>query len=143
MTQKQIPTLVKTISVLYYIGAIYYFFWSFGYPLKIELTHGVDMLTFILKLPYPAPPTIFNIIYGILITGLVFLEFFVAKDLWRGKNWARISVIIFSIIGILIGIFLLIQGKIQWDFFDGIFTILTSGLIGGYLLLSKKVKKSI
>ncbi|MCH7770569.1 MAG: hypothetical protein IIA49_06070 [Bacteroidetes bacterium] len=56
----------------------------------------------------------------------------------EGKNWARITQIILAGIAIIYAIWLLIQLK----FFSGIFQIIVNGLIGGYLLLSSRVKEA-
>jgi uncharacterized protein YacL len=144
MVQKQIPTPVKVVSVLYYIGAVYYALKVFGFEGGITLAAGVDIISSVWKrIPFHELNFISNdtgltgtIIY-ILIFGVAILEFFVAKDLWKGRNWARIMMIIFSVIGILIGVFSFIKYP-----FDAVFTLLTNGLIAGYLIFSRKTREA-
>lgn len=131
---KQIPTGVKIISVLYYIGSFMFvlssilFFVGAGFIGSI--TEGVSIFgTF--------GPGLF-IVGGIILIGLGILYFFIGRGLWKGKNWARIVAIIFSIFGILIVIVSMIQGNVL----SNIVGLAIQLTIAGYLLFSNSVKEA-
>ena len=62
------------------------------------------------------------IVASIVMLAFAVLDYFIARGLWNGKNWARILVIIFAALGIL--------GSI-WPF--NIVTIIIDGLVILYL----------
>ena len=134
--EKKVPTLVKIISVLYYIGAV--FIVIFG----ILLIAGAGFISSLLSgFNIPVLGAIGSglfIVAGVVMLLLGILEFFIARGLWKGRNWARIFVIIFSIIGILWAVF----GFIQGSFMNSAISLVLSGLIGGYLLFSHGVKEA-
>ena len=78
------------------------------------------------------------IVGGVVMLFFGILNFFVGRGLWKGKNWARIFVIIFAVLGIIVAVYLVIKGS----FVQGISDLLVSGLIAGYLLFSSKVKEA-
>ncbi|MCX6747264.1 MAG: hypothetical protein NTU63_03990 [Candidatus Pacearchaeota archaeon] len=78
------------------------------------------------------------IILGILLVGLGILQIFIARGLWRAKKWARIVEIILMCLGMLSSIVSMIQGNIA----GSVSSLVISGVIGGYLLFSKKVKET-
>ncbi len=130
---KSVPTGVKVVSVLYYvygvIGIIFglLFFVSAGFMDSIakeipQLRVFGAGLFFIL---------------GIILIGLGILGFFIGRGLWKAKSWARILVIIFAFFGIIASIVNLIKGN-----FGSIFGLVINGLICGYLLFNKNVKKT-
>jgi hypothetical protein len=125
MSDKKIPTGVKVLSIIHYIGAGLYAL------IALMTIVGMGMITLIL--PMLAG---FGFLITILLIGLAVLSFFIAKGLGKGKNWARILVIIFSGLGIILGIIQMIGG----DIFNSILTIIVEGIVGGYLLLNKQVK---
>jgi len=139
--RKGVPALVKVISVLYYISAVLAIIG--GLVLFIAGMIGgsfVDQINdSLLELNAEADPVdawVVPIILGslafggIVIIALGVFEFFVARGLWKGRNWARIVVIIFMALGFLSSIF-------QPDYVS----IVLTGLIGGYLMFSKRVQK--
>ena len=67
------------------------------------------------------------------------LTFFVARGLWKLQNWARITAIVFAALGILQNISF---RPMMGGFSGNILGLAISGLIGGYLLFSKEVKKA-
>lgn len=66
------------------------------------------------------------------------LNFFIGRGLWKGQNWARILLIIFLIIGVLLGLLALFGGA----YITGILNLVINGLVGWYLLFNKKVKSA-
>ncbi len=130
---KEIPTGVKAISIVYYVFAALLVLSAIG------LFVGSGIITSILD-SIPILSIMGALGSGLLIfagvTCLIFgvLEFFIGRGLWTAKNWARVLVIIFSCIGVLIGITSITSG------FFAIVGLAISGLIGGYLIFSKKVK---
>lgn len=123
---KKIPTGVKIISVLLYIAAV------LGVIVGLFIIFGTGIIT--LFLPMLAG---WGVLIGILIIGLSIFNFFVARSLWKAKNWARIITIIFAGVGIIFAIIQMVQG----DFISSVINLAINGLIGGYLIFSKKVKK--
>jgi|SRR3989344_149147 len=129
-----VPTGVKIISVLYYIGAV------FGLLFGILFIVGAGFIGSIAS----QIPLIGALGAGLFIVGgiimIVFgiLGFFIGRGLWKGRNWARIVAIIFACLGILIAIISMIQGSI----ISNIFSLVINGIIGGYLLFSSKVKEA-
>jgi uncharacterized membrane protein (DUF2068 family) len=128
--KKEVPGGVKAISVLYYIsavlGVIFGLLFLFGAGAIANLVPGIGMLG----------GGIFAII-GLVIIGLSVLGFFIGKGLWNGKNWARIIAIVFSAIGVVVAIISMFQGNVTGN----LITLALNGLVGGYLLISEKVKK--
>jgi len=64
--------------------------------------------------------TIGFIVLGIIFIGLSILDYFIAKGLWDGKNWARIIMLIFAALSVLGSLWpfnivsLVIDGLIVW-----------------------------
>ena len=124
----QVPTGVKVISVLYYIGAVF------------ELIFGILLFvgsgTLKTKVPFLAFLGPFLIIGGIVLVGLAVLSFFVGRGLWKGQKWSRIVAIVFAVLGVLLAIVGMVQGSIA----SNIVGLVVSAAIGGYLLFSSDVK---
>ena len=128
MEGQPVPTGVKIISVLYYIGAV------------IELLLGIALIFFAgalkTKIQFLAFLGPFLIVGGIIFIGLAVLSFFVGRGLWKGQKWSRIVAIVFAVIGVLLTVLGMVQGQIA----SNIVSLLVSGGIGGYLLFSSDVK---
>jgi len=128
-----IPTGVKIISVLYYIGAV------FGVIFGILFLVGAGAMSSIITSQIPMLAFFGSgliILGGLLLIGMGVLYFFIARGLQRTQSWARIIVIIFACIGVLMGLISIFQGN---------FSIISFGLnlaIGGYLLFSQEVKQA-
>ena len=75
---------------------------------------------------------------GIIFILLAVLLFFIGKGLRKVQNWARITAIVLSGVVLAYGVTLLFKEQRLMEV--GIVDIIISCLIGGYLLLSKKVK---
>jgi len=141
---KTIPVMVKIISVLYYItagisaiGLILLAIVSFS---RIG-GYGVSILVLSLSL-----------IFGI---GVVILYFFIGRGLWKGKNWARVTAIVFRLLGMFYFIFILVMSSVIFNVVDipfafstvylilvTIFPLGINAFIAGYLIFSKKVKEA-
>ena len=94
------PIGVTIIAVLAYIGSVF------------ALLAGIAMLIgsafiapLIASIPgaaaFAALGAAAAIIGGIIMIALAVLYFFLGKGLWNGKNWARIVILVFSVLGIL------------------------------------------
>ena len=127
----EVPTGIKIISVLYYIGAVLelllgiLLFVGAGAISKISILGALGKLGSGLF-----------IIAGVIFVGLAVLSFFVGRGLWKAQKWTRIVAIIFSVIGVLFAVLGMVQGQIA----SNIIGLVISGAIGGYLLFSNDVK---
>ncbi len=131
---KQIPAGVKVISVFYYISAV------LGILSGILFLVATKLMGPIIS-QVPVIGTLGSMLFivgGVVMLFFGILNFFVGRGLWKGKNWARIFVIIFAVLGIIVAVYLVIKGS----FVQGISDLLVSGLIAGYLLFSSKVKEA-
>ncbi len=136
-SEKIIPTGVKIFSVLYYIGAVS------GIIAGIFFFVGAGLMDSLILNQFPFLSafgfgSMLFVVGGVLMLILGVLNFFIGRGLWKGKNWARILLIIFSLLGILISIFIMIQGSLM----SGILSLLINGLIGSYFLFNTKVKEA-
>ena len=128
-SSKNVPTLVKVIAVLHYISA------GFSLLGGIFLMISAGLLVSIL--PILAFFSTFAIFIGIGMIVFAILLFFIARGLWKGQKWARIVAIILYSLGIISSIYSIVLGT-----YSAISSLLVAGLLGGYLLFSKKVKEA-
>lgn len=131
---KEIPIGVKIISVLYYIAT------GLGILLTIFLFVGTAFLGSLFPFLTAISAWGYGLVILCAILALAFtvLSFFIARGLWKLKNWARILAIVFAGLGILGAI-----GSFASGFnISVVVQILAHGAIGGYLLLSKEAKKA-
>lgn len=98
------PLGVTILAVLGYIGAVATLL--VGLVLIFFSAALASMLTNI-----PSFETAFGVIgaalfivLGIIFLPLAVLDYFIARGLWRGQNWARILLLIFAGLGVLQGI---------------------------------------
>jgi uncharacterized membrane protein (DUF2068 family) len=129
---KQIPILIKIISVLNYgyaAGLIILGFFLFQIMVYSALDKSSEVSILISVLP---------ILLGLTLWFLGVFFIFIGIGLWTGKNWARISEIIIGTIFIVLFIIDIIRG----DFF-ALFGLIIFSLIVGYLLFSKDVKQAL
>ena len=126
---KKVPTGVKVLSILSFIGGI-------GFLLiGLAMISGASMISGQLEG--------FGNIFGGLLVGMGAVTIIVSIilliggwGLWKGRNWARWLFIILIVITF-------IQGMISFvGEGSGLGNIIFGGIIGAYLLLSKKVKKA-
>ena len=127
----EVPTGVKVISVLYYIGA------GFGLLFGLLFLVGSGFIGTIaskISLLGVLGPGLF-IVVGIILIGLGVLGIFIGRGLWKGKNWARIVAVIFAVLGILSELFSVFKGG-----YSSLFGLLINLIIGGYLLFNSAIK---
>jgi len=129
--KKNAPVGVKIISVLNYInsalsvivGVLFILLILINYDTVIsELEDNLGVWVTILL-------SLFLIAVGVI-------AFLIARGLWNGKEWARITQIILSAAFAVIAIINLIGG--EWS---SVLSLAVNGLIAGYLSLNKKVKE--
>lgn len=130
--EKSVPTGVKVISVLYYIGA------AFGIIFGLLLIVGSGVISSLLGSVFGALGAGLFIFWGIILLALGILGIFVGIGLWKARPWARIVAIIFSCLGILMAIISIVSGNIVSQLFNLIF----QGVIAGYLLFNNSVKQA-
>ncbi len=131
MASKELPTGVKVISILYYIGA------ALGAIVGIMLFIGAGSLE-ILAQQNPALANFgpgFAVVMGIIFLALAVLGFFVGRGLWTVQHWARITSIILAVLGVVFAVISLIAGD-----FISIISLAVHAVIGGYLLFNPQVK---
>lgn len=134
VSTKAVPAGVKVLSILSYIGAV------------ILVISGIVLLVgggFIAPM-LETLPLVGSFISGLLVAGgiimigLGVLAFFVGRGLWKGRNWARILVIVLAFLGVLMSIISMVMGGIS----TGIVSLIIDLAIGLYLLLSSSVKRA-
>lgn len=140
-SRKEPPTSIRTIAIINFIysallilGAL--FFIVVGI---IAIAAGPTILGD--EILQDAGPLIsiagaFLIVFGLISLGIGILYFFVGKGLWKGKNWARITSIILSIIGVIFTIMFLV---IDVTFSNLVGLIISAGIIY-YLGFDEKTK---
>ncbi|MFH1683038.1 MAG: hypothetical protein ABIA37_04540 [Candidatus Woesearchaeota archaeon] len=138
MKTKQIPTGVKAISIFYYVSV------GFMALAGLILMLGAGAFTqMTAELPFVnvlgALGSALFIGIAIVLLAIAVLVFFVARGLWKLQNWARITAIVFAALSILQNISF---RPMMGGFSGNILSLAISGLIGGYLLFSKEVKKA-
>jgi len=134
---KQVPVGVKIIAFLYSILGTGVFFGFGVVGMFISLRELLSNAGGTIASEYAAL-LILGLVYSILSIGFAVLCFFIGRGLFRAKRWARITVIVIQTVGILFGLFYIFKGNI----FLGIESIVISGIIGGYLLFSRRVKEA-
>ena len=127
MINKQPPIGVKIISDLGYIET------ALTALLAIAAIFASQFASYLLPIP-SIIKSAFPFI-GILLLAFAVLSFFIARGLWKGKNWTRILTIIFAILGILSTIVSLFSGR-----FSSIIQLAIYGWIAYYLIANKEVK---
>jgi hypothetical protein len=125
---KEMPTGVKIISVLEYIGA------GILAIMGLVLIFGGGAIASMLPIFGALGGALF-IVAGIVTIGFGVLAFFIARGLWRGQNWARIVAIVFACLGVLYA--LISIGRMPGQ---SVVSIIIDGVIGGYLWFAKEVK---
>lgn len=131
---QSVPTGVKVIAVLCYIGAV------LGIIFGLLFLVGAGMIGSIAnQIPLlGALGAGLFVVGGIILIGLSVLGFFVGRGLWKARPWARIVAIIFVALGILMAVISMIQGNIT----SNIVNLVIQLVIGGYLLFSNNVKEA-
>ena len=78
-------TLLGGIALIFGAGAIATFLANYVPGLSLFLTGGVVLF----------------VILGIIFIALAVLDYFIAKGLWNGKNWARILMLVLCVLSLL------------------------------------------
>jgi len=111
---------ITVLSVLGYIGAVATLLLGIAMLIGSAFISNV-INQFVPKLAaYATVGTVLFIVLGIIFIGLAILDYFIAKGLWNGKNWARILLIIFAALSVLGSLHpfsissLVINGVIIW-----------------------------
>ena len=127
VSPRQAPIGVKILSVLGYIGAV------LTLILGLIMIFGGGAIASFLSTQIPMLAAgvvgVGLVIAGIIFVALAVLDYFIARGLWNGQNWARILLIIFLVLGIL--------GSLS-PF--GIIQIIIYALLIWYVGFSKEVK---
>jgi hypothetical protein len=119
--KRKIPIGVKLISIFHWIMAI------------LAIISGLALIFLGFFMLFPL------IIIGIFLIALSSIPFFIAINLWKGKEWARIVAIVFAIIG-LGDLFRLFKPINMLVFSLDLTLFIVSILILGYLIFNKKAK---
>lgn len=128
--EKIVPTGVKIISVMYYIGAAIFLLFGILFLVGAGFLGAIaDQIPFIGILG----ASLF-VVGGIVLIGLGVLDFFVGKGLWDARNWARIVAIVFAGLGILMTLLSIVSGSIV----SNIPTLIVDGVIVWYLMSNKE-----
>jgi len=126
-----VPGWVKVISVLYYIGAVFYviagILMMVGASLLGSLTNQVPLSSVL--------GGGLLVVGGILFLAFGIFAFFIARGLWKGHNWARVAVIVLVILGLISGLVSIVSGN-----FASIVGFLINLLIGWYMTFNQRVK---
>ena len=82
-----------------------------------------------------------GLFYVVAVVLLLFavLGFFVGRALWKGQNWGRVLLLIFSIMGILVSLFSLILSSLPNPLLNFILTLVLNGVIIWYLMRKKVI----
>ena len=133
MDKKEVSIGVKIISILYIIFAI------IELVIAILLFIGASAIGVVLKY-IPILSLLGSgllILVSMLVLGIGLITFFSGLGLWKRQKWARIVVIIFSILGFLRSLLSIIRGD-----YSSIVGLLINSIIGGYLIFNKNVKST-
>jgi uncharacterized membrane protein len=132
--EKSVPTWVKVIAVLYYIGAAFGIL--FGLAFLIGASAISSLATQINVLEFLGAGVFIAIGIFLIIFGA--LGIFIGRGLWKAHNWARIVAIIFSGLWVLLAIFSIVNGNISGNIINFVLNL----AIGLYLLFNKQVKNT-
>ena len=140
---KNIPIGVIILSVLGYI--------LFTIILVLGVVSLVVALKYIISpgpipLPPNFPPQFINLFTNyfvqlFIVIGFVFIiigiiGISVSRGLWKGRNWARILILVLTVLSTISNLIALFTGK-----FSSIISLAINGIIIWYLLASKEVQK--
>lgn len=130
-----VPEGVKILAVFCFIGAFISFV-AGGFLFGLSDNVSQNAALFVQQgIPIPSPIAL--IFLGIALLGFAVLEYVIARDILKLKNWARSAVVIFSVFGIITAIINL-KDKL---FAGGIFSLLVNGLIVWYLMFRIETRK--
>ena len=141
------PTVVKVISILHYINSALYILVGLALILfskylinqKTGLgdnSFGLEELANFQELDEGVLKTSIFVM-GFIFIGLAVLNFFVARDLWRLRNWARIVAVLLALISFTAQIYNMISGATVMQ----IINLAINIFIIGYLLFFQEAKE--
>lgn len=151
MSNKKMPGLVKAISILYYfLAASTFLYLLFPQPIKGVAYSITSMFNFLGAL-------LSNVVfvwsfYVLVHFAMITFLYFVARALWKGRNWARITVIVISTLSFAIPAWIMVAG-FPWSimliaergilpFLPFLFGPIINVFIAAYLLFNKQVKEA-
>ena len=125
---EKIPSGVKVIAVLYYISAALLFIF------------GILAMALPGIVPLPAPFAVAQgviIILGLFMLLLAVLSFFIARGLWKGRQWAYFLAILLAVLGLI--------NNIAGFFLNGynhaaLIMLVVNAAIASYLMFDKNAK---
>ncbi len=132
---KTLPLGVKIISILTYISAAILLIG--GIVLIAGSAAIAGFLVQIMPILVSVGASLF-IVLGIVLIAFAVLDFFIARGLWKLQNWARIVTIVFSVLGILSALNVILGGQI----FNGLINLIINGVIVWYLGFNARVKQA-
>ena len=129
--KRKMPTILKVLAILTYIGAGLTFLMAFGLIIA-----GSFVASFISEFDaINALGGAFFVGSGIFLIGMAVLQIFIARGYYKSQNWAKTITIIFSAIG-AVGAFI---GLITGDF-SSIVSLVINGLIFYYFMFNEECK---
>ncbi len=130
-----VPEGVKILAILYFAGSIISFIVG-GFLFSFSDNVSQNAALFVQQgIEVPSPITL--ILFGIALLGFAILEYSIAKDILKLKNWAKNAIVIFSVFGIVTSISSLTDGL----FASGVFSLLVNGVIIWYLIFKKETRR--
>ena len=131
---KNVPTGVKVVSVLFYIGFFLFLVSGIlsigGVGLPEENITGAAV-------GVPQLGRGFEIVSGVISVALAVFVFFVGMGLWKGRRWSWLSSIIIAGLGIFISLISMLGGRV----IGNLIVLLIYAVIGGYLLFNESARK--
>ena len=155
--RKHVPLGIRIISILNYIAAVICLLLSIFFVfLGVVFLTDKSIIQSLKSAGFPFPTTylapIMIVIAILMLVGAV-LSFFIGRGLWKGQNWARIVEIVFSAIGIVIGIISLASelfdmfsnptgiANMLSNFVTNLLGLLINALVAGYLIINHEAKR--
>ena len=133
---RDVPEGVKILAVFCFVGAFISFLVG-GFLFSFSDNVSQNAALFIQQ-GMAIPSSITLIFLGIVLLGFAVLEYFIAREVLKLKNWARNVIVIFSVFGIITAIANL-KDKL---FAGGVFSLLVNGLVIWYLMFRTETKKA-
>lgn len=132
----QVPEGIKILAVFMFVGAFVSFI-AGGFLFSFSDTVSKNAAIFI-EQGLAVPTSGELIFFGIALLGLAVLEYFIARDIFKLKNWARMVIIVFSVLGVITAVMNLTEQL----YASGVYALLLNGLIVWYLAFRKETRKA-
>lgn len=127
-----IPTGVKVIAILEYVYAVLFLLSALA---VFIYTYFVNWSLIYQGMYAGMSAEVLIALTGIILLIFAAFSFVIGRGLWKGRNWARILEIVFSIIGVSSSFILVVNGAL-WGFGE----LIVDGIIVSYLLFNRNVK---